>query len=65
MSARAGQVGGGWRTDAAPVGQVVEVWYVNTVILAMFDGQGWRTVDGARLLLVSHWRKRCGRRNDG
>lgn len=59
MSARAAvQVGGGWRTDAAPVGQVVEVWYINSIILATFDGREWHTVDGSRLSLVSHWRKR-------
>lgn len=47
-----------WRSDPPPVGEVVDVWYVNTVILAFFDGDGWRTPDGGRLSLVSHWRRR-------
>jgi hypothetical protein len=48
--------GGGWRSDAPPVNRVVEVWYVNTVILAVWDGQGWRTSEGMALRDVSHWR---------
>lgn len=57
-SGRVSQVGGGWRNDAAPVNEVVEVWYINSVILAVFDGEMWKTADGSQLSLVSHWRKR-------
>lgn len=52
------QVGGSWRSDAAPVNEVVEVWYINSIILAIFDGGEWKTVDGSSLSLVSHWRRR-------
>lgn len=52
------QTAASWRSDAPPVGEVVEVWYVNSVILAYFDGDGWRTTEGGRLSLVSYWRRR-------
>lgn len=49
----------GWRTDAPQVGVVLEVWYVNTVLLATWDGAAWRTIDDRRELVnVTHWRKR-------
>lgn len=48
----------GWRTDAAPVGRVVEVWHLNAVILAVWDGQKWRTPEGSLLAQISHWRPR-------
>jgi hypothetical protein len=47
-----------WRSDAPPVGRVVEVWYVNAVILAVWHGDVWRTVEGQPLHHVSHWRSR-------
>ena len=47
---------GRWRSDGAPVGRVVEVWYVNAPILAVWHGDHWRTVDGSPLAGVSHWR---------
>lgn len=50
--------GGGWRSDAPTAGQVVEVWLVNAVVLAVWDGVGWKTVDGTPLAGVSHWRVR-------
>lgn len=47
---------GRWRSDGAPVGRVVEVWYVNAPILAVWHGDQWRTVEGQPLAGVSHWR---------
>jgi len=52
--------GGGWRNDAPPVNWVVEVWYINTVILAVWDGAKWRTMEGVALGDVSHWRVKRG-----
>lgn len=52
--------GGYWRSDAPPVNRVVEVWYINTVMLAVWDGAGWRTTEGAALGGVSHWRVKRG-----
>ena len=54
----ADQRGGRWRNDAPPVGRVVEIWWVNAVILAVWDGAVWFTPDGNRLGVVSHWRLR-------
>lgn len=48
----------GWRNDKPTVGAVVEVWYSNQVILATWDGKEWKTVDGAPLWGISHWRKK-------
>lgn len=55
---RVSQTGGRWRDDLPTAGQVVEVWWVNGVVLAVWDGVRWMTVDGAVLVGVSHWRKR-------
>jgi hypothetical protein len=44
------------RTDKPPVGAVVKVWYVNAVILAVWDGQRWHTPEGDLLReYISHW----------
>lgn len=49
----------GWRNDQAPVNAVVEVWYLNQVMLATWDGQAWRTIDNRQELHgVTHWRRR-------
>ena len=45
-----------WRSDAPPKDRVVEIWYVNTVILAVWGGDCWRTTEGTELSGVSHWR---------
>lgn len=47
-----------WRTDAPPTGAVVEVWHMVAVILATWDGAGWRTVEGQPLAYITHWRAR-------
>lgn len=47
---------GAWRTDLPPVGKVVEVWLINSVILAVWDGAGWRTPEGSPLAYITHWR---------
>lgn len=48
-----------WRTDKPSIGQVVEVWFLSSVILAVWDGSGWKTVEGNRIAPVTHWRQRC------
>lgn len=47
-----------WRTDAPQVGAIVEVWHMTTVILATWDGHGWRTTEGQPLAYITHWRAR-------
>jgi hypothetical protein len=47
---------GQWRADAPPKDRVVEIWYINTVILAIWNGDCWRTTEGTALSGVSHWR---------
>ena len=47
---------GRWRTDTPPVGKIVEVWHINTVIMAIWDGALWRTPEGSTLSYISHWR---------
>lgn len=47
-----------WRSDAPPVGQVVEVWAWLSVALAVWTGTEWRTLEGQVLRYVSHWRER-------
>jgi len=47
-----------WRSDAPPVGQVVEVWAWLSVALAVWTGTEWRTPEGQVLRYVSHWRER-------
>ena len=49
-----------WRTDKPPVGHVVEVWYLTTVLLAYWNGEQWKTPDGATFAagIVTHWRER-------
>jgi len=48
----------GWSKDNPPDSILVEVWYINTVILAYHDAQGWRTAEGQHLIGVTHWRFR-------
>jgi hypothetical protein len=55
---RVSRAGGRWRDDRPTPGQVVEVWWVNGVILGVWDGVKWKTVDGSVLDGVSHWRVR-------
>ena len=45
----------GWHSGLPPAGQVVEVWYSVAIILAVWTGSEWRTADGDRLDVVSHW----------
>ena len=45
-----------WHTDAPPVSVVLEVWYLNCCILAVYDGHMWRTSKGAPLAEITHWR---------
>ena len=47
-----------WQAGYPPAGQVVEVWYSVAIILAVWTGSEWRTADGQRLDVVSHWRYR-------
>lgn len=47
-----------WRSDAPPVGRVVEVWAWLSVVLAVWTGAEWRTPEGQPLRYVSHWRER-------
>ncbi len=47
-----------WRSDAPPVGQVVEVWAWLDVELAVWTGTEWRTMEGQTLRYVRHWRER-------
>ena len=47
-----------WQAGYPPAGQVVEVWYSVAIILAVWTGSEWRTADGQRLDVVSHWRFR-------
>lgn len=47
-----------WRSDAAPVGRVVEVLWRNHRLLGYFDGLRWRSVDGQLLEGVTQWRPR-------
>jgi len=47
-----------WHQGTPPAGKVVEVWYFVSVILATWNGDEWRTVDGQRLEGVSRWRHR-------
>jgi len=49
---------GSWRTGYPTAGHVVEVWHGNAVLLGYFDGKDWRTVDGAPLSEISHWREK-------
>ncbi len=48
----------GWKTEQPPVNHVVEVWYYNAIILAVWDGKRWKTVDGALIDGISHWREK-------
>ena len=48
----------GWMKDTPPDLILVEVWYINTIILAYHDAQGWRTAEGERLSGVTHGRFR-------
>lgn len=48
----------GWQKDTPPVGRIVEVWYVNSIILAVWDGRSWKTAEGTPLMSVTHWRWR-------
>jgi hypothetical protein len=50
-----------WRKDKPPVGHVVEVWYLTAVLLAHWNGQQWRTADGATFAdgIITHWRERA------
>lgn len=48
----------GWTKDTPPTNTIVEVWYVNAIILAYHDAQVWRTADGQQLIGVTHWRFR-------
>jgi len=50
------QRGGRWRNDAPPLCEVVEVWYINRIVLAAWSGVGWSTVDGSPLPSVVYWR---------
>lgn len=50
--------GGRWRNDNPPIDTPVEVWCVNTIILAYFDGAAFHTLDGGALPGITHWRKR-------
>ena len=47
-----------WQAGYPPAGKVVEVWYSVAIILAVWNGSEWRTADGQRLDVVSHWRFR-------
>lgn len=47
-----------WQTGYPPAGVVVEVWYLASVIPAVWTAQGWRTTEGERLTDITHWRKR-------
>lgn len=47
-----------WNYGSPPAGKVVEVWHFTTVMLAMWDGSEWRTVEGDVLHGVTHWRWR-------
>ena len=47
-----------WQAGYPPAGKVVEVWYSVAIILAVWTGSEWRTADGQRLDVVSHWRYR-------
>lgn len=51
--------GGRWRNDAPPTDTPVEVWWVNTIILARYDGKAFHTLDGDALPGVAYWRKRA------
>jgi hypothetical protein len=49
-----------WRNDPPPAGVVLEVWYYNVIILAIWNDHVWRTVDTSQPLAnVTHWRKRA------
>ena len=48
----------GWMKDTPPDGKIVEVWYINTIILAYHTPHGWHTAEGERLSGVTHWRFR-------
>jgi len=48
-----------WREGVPPINQVVEVWFRVAIILAVWTGQVWRSVDGAALAEVTHWRPRA------
>lgn len=54
----------GWRAanrSLPPVGQVVEVWWLVTTILAVWDGQAWRAADDKSVLRhIEYWRERRG-----
>jgi hypothetical protein len=49
-------VGGRWRSDTPPLLRTLEVWWVNTIILAYHDGQVYRTLEGTELPGITHWR---------
>jgi hypothetical protein len=51
-------MGHAWQRGFPPAGQVVEVWYLVSIILATWNGNEWRTADGQRLEGVSYWRFR-------
>jgi len=48
----------GWSNDAPPDGKILEVWYINTIILAYHTPIGWHTAEGERLAGVTNWRFR-------
>lgn len=48
----------GWQKDTPPRDRVVEVWNVNSIILAVWDGRSWKTTEGAPLMGVVYWRWR-------
>lgn len=50
--------GGRWRDDVPPIDTPVEVWWVNTIILACYDGAAFHTLDGDALPGITHWRTR-------
>ena len=47
-----------WQSGNPPTGKVVEVWFINSIILATWNGSEWLTADGDKLEGVSHWRYR-------
>lgn len=48
----------GWQTTPPPANRVVEVWYETSIILAVWTGERWTTIEGVALRNVTHWRPR-------
>jgi hypothetical protein len=48
----------GWSKDMPPDGKIVEVWYINAIILAYHTLHGWHTAEGQAIDGVTHWRFR-------